>query len=73
MILTNNEFDNLIKWSARMSTSYKSMTPKAQKAFDEFHNWWYERDGARTAAIQEDIRLYTQLQKDLGDCVWSLK
>ena len=69
MILTNNEFDNLIKWSARISTSYKSMTPKAQKAFDEFHNWLYERDGARTAAIQEDIRLYTQLQKDLGDCV----
>ena len=69
MILTNNEFDNLIKWSARMSTSYKSMTPKAQKAFDEFHNWLYERDGARTAARQEDIRLYTQLQKDLGDCV----
>ena len=69
MILTNNEFDNLIKWSARMSTSYKSMTPKAQKAFDEFHNWLYERDGARTTAIQEDIRLYNQLQKDLGDCV----
>ena len=69
MILTNNEFDNLVKWSACMSTSYKSMTPKAQKAFDEFHNWLYERDSARTDAIQEDIKLYTRLQKDLGDCV----
>jgi len=69
MILTNNEFDNLIKWSARMSTSYKSMTPKAQKAFDEFHNWLYERDNAKTAEIQENLKLYAQLQKDLGDCV----
>ena len=71
MIIDNNEFDNLIKWSARMSTSYKTMTPKAQKAFDQFHQWLYERDRARQAVIEEDTKLYSF--KDLGDCVWSLK
>lgn len=69
MILTPYELDKLIKWSARMSTSYKSMSPKAQKAFDEFHDWVYQRDSARIAVQQNDIDTYLQIQKDLGDCV----
>ena len=67
MVIDNDEFDNLIIWSARMSTSYKTMSPKAQKAFDQFHQWLYERDRARQAAIEESNRLYSF--KDLGDCV----
>ena len=65
MRITNDEFNNLIIWSGRISTSYTSMTPKAQKAFDELYNWLYERDSTE--------KNYIKLYKNLGDCVWNLK
>lgn len=61
MRITNDEFNNLIIWSGRISTSYTSMTPKAQKAFDELYNWLYERDSTE--------KNYIKLYKNLGDCV----
>ena len=66
MVITNEEFESLIKWSARLSTSYKAMTPKAQKAFNQFYQWLYERDRARVAQLEEDIRLYSFTDLDEG-------